>query len=635
MRPADCTAGRFACSVARFGAVREDVTPVIEQRLAACYARVPPWLRYGVFPLLLPLVVYAAVFIRMRPAPTGDEPHYLLIAWSLIEDRDLDLANDYQPPRLMRHLGLASIEPHARDYRGTGELIPYHQIGLSLLLLPGVLVGGLLGARVVAILVAALLAQQVFLLLRDTRLGPDRYIWPVWAATAFCLPLLVYSNQLFPEVPAALLVVVGLRMLMSSPPSPVQLVIASAAAAALPWLHTRYSVLSAGLLVGVAYWLWRRAAWRPRSRGEWGVAWLFKPGTLLPLLPLVVSAGLMVAFALRFYGTPSPTGAAETEGDLWSLSSLYMHSLGAFLNPSVGWLPNAPVHWLGLVGVVPLAARHRRVVPLTLLFVGAYVLLIGHKWGQGWAFPARYLVVVVPLVAVPLLLVVARVWQARVLGAGLLAVSLVIAAQGVRRPQELYPHSYTRPRLPLVSALAPIWPLLPSTPVAVTLSAERMLRRTGEVLPGPPPTLYAAPGRDGPQHLLFGVMLTEQSGYLARFELAAVPTREDAPVAGAEVVDAGGRPTIQWTLWPADFAPYGEFRTRTLALYTSEVVGSQLRLWWPGNAELWLRGVQVTPTQQVTLAPFPALPWMLLWPLGTLFVGLLLVPRGRVATGDG
>ena len=46
-------------------------------------------------PFVLALAVYSVAHEVMRPAPTGDEPHYLIAAQSLAFDGDLDLVNDY------------------------------------------------------------------------------------------------------------------------------------------------------------------------------------------------------------------------------------------------------------------------------------------------------------------------------------------------------------------------------------------------------------------------------------------------------------------------------------------------------------------------------------------------------------
>ena len=46
-------------------------------------------------PFALAFAVYIGVFLFMRPAATGDEPHYLMTAESIAYDGDVELTNDY------------------------------------------------------------------------------------------------------------------------------------------------------------------------------------------------------------------------------------------------------------------------------------------------------------------------------------------------------------------------------------------------------------------------------------------------------------------------------------------------------------------------------------------------------------
>ena len=78
---------------------------------------------------------------------TGDEPHYLLIATSLLRDGDLDMLNNYREkdyqPFYPYHLGDARDpeDMHAL-YGGDGRLYSKHGVGLPLALLPAMRLGG-------------------------------------------------------------------------------------------------------------------------------------------------------------------------------------------------------------------------------------------------------------------------------------------------------------------------------------------------------------------------------------------------------------------------------------------------------------------------------------------------------------
>ena len=87
-----------------------------------------------------------------------------------------------------------------------------HNVGLSVLLLPGFAVDGLVGAQVQLVLTAALTWALAFVLaLRLTGARP----WLVWLATvavAFSATGFIYSSEVYPEMPAGLVLVGALLL---------------------------------------------------------------------------------------------------------------------------------------------------------------------------------------------------------------------------------------------------------------------------------------------------------------------------------------------------------------------------------------------------------------------------------------
>ena len=67
---------------------------------------------------------------------SGDEPHYLIVSQSLLSDRDLDLRNNHAERQEVK-FGVVELEPgpHAQVARD-GRLMPVHDIGVPVLLLP-------------------------------------------------------------------------------------------------------------------------------------------------------------------------------------------------------------------------------------------------------------------------------------------------------------------------------------------------------------------------------------------------------------------------------------------------------------------------------------------------------------------
>jgi hypothetical protein len=85
-------------------------------------------------------------------------------------DGDVDMRNDYASrERTLRVVNVFPLDYNvqAAVYKDSGELRPLHGVGLSVLLAPAVGLGGLTGARLLMVLIAALLAHQLYRLLAE------------------------------------------------------------------------------------------------------------------------------------------------------------------------------------------------------------------------------------------------------------------------------------------------------------------------------------------------------------------------------------------------------------------------------------------------------------------------------------
>src|SRR5689334_18930421 len=82
--------------------------------------------------LAVALIVYGSVLalVRLRLFPSGDEPHYLAIADSIVHRRTLDLRATYEDQRVRSFLPVGPEETHGYVYAPGGPLISIHSIGL-------------------------------------------------------------------------------------------------------------------------------------------------------------------------------------------------------------------------------------------------------------------------------------------------------------------------------------------------------------------------------------------------------------------------------------------------------------------------------------------------------------------------
>jgi len=171
--------------------------------------------------LLLPFAVYLAIlpWSTRHRQPDGDEPFYLLVTHSLAYDLDADLTNNYAAAD-WRHFMDRPIEPQPGDPVGPrGERFSRHNELLPMVLVPAYRLAGKLGALATMALMTAALAWLTLRLARHYVPELPGESLAAWALVAFTPPLLLYSYQVWVEVPAALLTAVALDRILSINPA--------------------------------------------------------------------------------------------------------------------------------------------------------------------------------------------------------------------------------------------------------------------------------------------------------------------------------------------------------------------------------------------------------------------------------
>ncbi|HSD28758.1 MAG TPA: hypothetical protein VLL75_15755 [Vicinamibacteria bacterium] len=346
-------------------------------------------------PLVFAVLVAAAGRTHARVGPRGDEPHYLMVADSLLRDGDLSLEPDYAAGRYVAfHDG--PLDPHYRVRGRGGAIYSLHAVGLSVLILPAWALAGYAGVTVLMALLAALAAREVRQWVHELT-GREGLAEAAGWVAALSPPLVHYAGLVFTEVPAALLLSFGLRRGRHAALGPGGAVAVGLAAAALPWLNVRYAPLAAVVLLHA---LWRHPRWR---------------AALSALTPAGVSAGGLLVYHQVLYGFLDPRRVYGRRPEL-ALSTLREGLPGLLLDQEFGLLVYAPVLALALPGFVWLWRRDLRLALAAILAVLAVLLTAGtwHMWRGGFNPPARFLVPVAPLLVVA----TALAWDRRGMTAG-------------------------------------------------------------------------------------------------------------------------------------------------------------------------------------------------------------------------
>jgi hypothetical protein len=352
-------------------------------------------------PIVFALYALVAARARAQVGPQGDEPHYLMVADSLMRDHDVSLERDYAEGRYLR-FHPAPLAPHYRVRGKGGEIFSLHAVGLSLLILPAYAVGGYAAASWLLALVGALVAREMRVLIRDVH--GDTLAERVGWVLALSPPLIHYAGLIFTEVPAALLVAIGLRHGVR-PERPSRALAFGLAVAALPWLNVRYVALAlvlALLALGA----------RPRLRTA-----------VLLFAPAVASALALAAYHYHLYGFFDPRRVYGRQPEL-SLATLPEGIPGLLFDQEFGLLVYAPVLVLAVPGIFSLYRRDspRAVACAGLVLVGLLTAGAWPMWRGGFNPPGRFLVPVLPALALPAAAAMrSRIWPgaAVLLGWGL------------------------------------------------------------------------------------------------------------------------------------------------------------------------------------------------------------------------
>lgn len=353
-------------------------------------------------------------------AGTGDEPHYAMIAHSLVFDQDLDLANDYADRANLIFGG--ALEPGSHAIPGKDRrLRPVHDVGLPLALSPcfwaaywaadhltqrlparllerarlskTLVLRHLMSFAMIAL--TGVLAILVFdLCVHLTAHKARAFFWALLCTLS--PPLLSHSFLFFTEIPSALLALAAYRLLtLESDLSAFRYAAIGVLSAYLFLLHVRNVGLVA-VLVTLALLRIARGPERP-----WRLC--------------LLSTGFAAILLLRtwinffFWGTLLTSPHAHIEAGLPvgpMLVELATRLWGWLFDQAHGLLPFAPLYLLSLPGFLCAWRRSRRVFVELAALVLVYVLVMAipalnpRGWTGGWAPAARYLVPITPFLAV-------------------------------------------------------------------------------------------------------------------------------------------------------------------------------------------------------------------------------------------
>jgi len=387
---------------------------------------------------------------------TGDEPQYLLITHSLVFDRDFNLFNN-QLQEDWKYFEERPIDGHALGFEyfdqfAKGKLRPkeelwknrrysVHRIGLPLALGPVYFTGVKWNLRVrLAVMLflnfcAALVAVNIYSL--GLEVTKDRWsALAAWLFLSFTAPILFYSNKIFPDAVAGLIIIFAFRKIKNLDGGNFfKFILIGLSIGFLPWLHERF-ILTSIILFG--YFMFKVR---------------FSPRIISILaLPIIISVILQAAYYNLLFGVPYPVNTHP----FLSFGYGVKHGLpGLLFDQNQGLLLYSPVYVLVFTGILLWfkdKAKDRDWLWLGLIVVSNYILTgIFRDWTGGLAPPTRYIMPIAPLLAAPIAYSLYKIKDAafRFISIWLAATGILISGYGMWHPGLLY--RYTHPLIPLLN----------------------------------------------------------------------------------------------------------------------------------------------------------------------------------------
>jgi hypothetical protein len=347
----------------------------VRGRISLAYAR--SWqvwlLSFLVFALTATVFYYRSIHL------SGDEPHYVMIAQSLVDDGDFDLKNNLEDKTYFKYLPV-EIPLHGMVH--AGKYRSFHLPGVSFLLVPFFYLFNLLGGwipaalyfRLCAALINAFFALGLFHVMRS--LWPEKNNGPPFIFFLITFPLVFQAVHLFPELPASTLLIYAYLLSRGRRKS---FLAAGLLLAGIPWLHFKYMAPMLILALAIMSGIWRGGECRKDKIRD----------LALFLLPQAVSAALLSLYSRMLYGSFDPT-IISPEKNFFSIPLLPKIEtlLSFFLDQRDGLIVYAPVFLLLLlVFKKEIRSKVRDFWLLAAIFL-SYILLHAFTTVRGGYSPA-------------------------------------------------------------------------------------------------------------------------------------------------------------------------------------------------------------------------------------------------------
>lgn len=312
---------------------------------------------------------------------SGDEPHFLLISHSLLEDGDFNLANNYSNKDYTKYMQpQVKIKPHTAP--GTKGQYSFHSPGLSFLLFPFYILGSFFDGKLLVFIIrfgmsifGALLGLQIFLFACQ-KWNNEKLALCLWFLFSFTAPVFFYSIHFYPEIIVAFFSFIVFRLLCFSKSfSRFSLFVSGFLISSFIWFHAlKYIFIMVPLFV---YSLWVLIK---KHKAGWNLFYFLAPSFCLLFLYFLFQYSLYGSFSLSSISwrgsMTAPESIAYFKTIILDIPFRYRWETlaGYFFDQRDGLLLYSPIYFFAFLGAVEMIRRKPRELILIIFLTAPYIL---------------------------------------------------------------------------------------------------------------------------------------------------------------------------------------------------------------------------------------------------------------------
>ena len=368
---------------------------------------------------ILVLLVIGIISYQLSVAPTerrligGDEPHYLVVTSTILKHNSLDLAKFWLDPDTDPKLPWANKKEGWKtcDDDNHGRLGPdgicytKHGMGISLVLIPGFLFGGITGSMMQVGLIFGMIGVVMYKF--SSKLTTPRFAFIATMLTCLSTSLLTFSSDITSEIQVALILILILYLFFFKPHNFRYTGVIGILLGSMLFFKLSFAVFIVILLPIFCYLLFNDKKNRKK-------------------IPIFL--GFLMIIVISFYVFQVLTGPEGSLGGGWLANEVLLEGshrvdedlageaigLANYLFSShYGLFTFAPLLLVSIFGFPILWTKNRAIAISSVLLFSFFIIM--HSWAfphaGNSAFPTRYLVPLIPLTAAPLALLLEKFWK--------------------------------------------------------------------------------------------------------------------------------------------------------------------------------------------------------------------------------